>query len=142
MGNVLRAAQLPTSRSLPRQGAATIRSVIGPDLAIAGNLESAGEVQVHGEVQGDIKAERIVVGAQGHISGALIANEIVVGGSVIGSVRGNDVTFQTGSHIEADVFHRSLTIEQGAFFEGKSRRSNDPMSVVVEPAPAVGQPSG
>lgn len=128
---------MSASRSLPRQGAAAIRSVIGPDLAIAGNLESTGEVQVHGEVQGDIKAERIVVGPQGHIYGALIANEIVVGGSVVGSVRGNDVTFQTGSHIEGDVFHRSLTIEQGAFFEGKSRRSNDPMSVAVERAPAV-----
>jgi cytoskeletal protein CcmA (bactofilin family) len=133
---------MPTSRSSQRPGAVAIRSVIGPDLAVAGNLESAGEVQIHGEVQGDIKAERIVVGAQGQISGTLIANEIVVGGSVIGSVRGNDVTFQTGSHIEGDVFHRSLTIEQGAFFEGKSRRSNDPMSVAVELAPAAGQLSG
>ena len=31
--------------------------------------------------------------------------------------------------IEGDVFHKSLAIEQGAFFEGKSRRSEDPMSV-------------
>jgi hypothetical protein len=27
------------------------------------------------------------------------------------------------------VFHKSLAIEQGAFFEGNSRRSADPMSV-------------
>jgi len=27
------------------------------------------------------------------------------------------------------VYHKSLAIEQGAFFEGKSRRSDDPMSV-------------
>lgn len=138
MDEVLRTVRLPASKSPSRQGAAAIRSVIGPDLAIAGNLESAGEVQIHGEVQGDIKAERIVVGAQGQIYGALIANEIVVGGSVVGSVRGNDVTFQTGSHIEGDVFHKSLKIEQGAFFEGKSRRSSDPMSVAVEPAAAAG----
>ena len=37
--------------------------------------------------------------------------------------------FQSSSHVEGDVFHKSLTIEQGAFFEGKSRRSDDPMSV-------------
>jgi cytoskeletal protein CcmA (bactofilin family) len=37
--------------------------------------------------------------------------------------------FQSSSRVEGDVFHKSLTIEQGAFFEGKSRRSDDPMSV-------------
>src|SRR6185436_13212819 len=52
--------------------------------------------------------------------------------SVIGvdlSIRGNAVTFQSSSRVEGDVFHKSLAIEQGAFFEGKSRRSDDPMSV-------------
>jgi cytoskeletal protein CcmA (bactofilin family) len=38
-------------------------------------------------------------------------------------------TRQAASHIEGDVFHRSLAIEQGAYFEGKSRRTDDPMSV-------------
>ena len=63
------------------------------------------------------------------ITGALIAEEIVVRGSVQGSIRGNAVTFQSSSRVEGDVFHKSLAIEQGAFFEGKSRRSDDPMSV-------------
>ena len=34
-----------------------------------------------------------------------------------------------GVTVEGDVFHKSLTIEQGAFFEGKSRRADDPLSV-------------
>ena len=63
------------------------------------------------------------------ITGALIAEEIVVRGNVQGSIRGNAVTFQSSSRVEGDVFHKSLAIEQGAFFEGKSRRSDDPMSV-------------
>jgi cytoskeletal protein CcmA (bactofilin family) len=41
-------------------------------------------------------------------------------------VRGNRVTLQASSHVEGDVFHKALAIEQGAFFEGKSRRSEDP----------------
>ena len=104
-------------------------SVIGADLTITGNLESKGEVQIEGEVQGDIHAQRIVVGERARITGALIAEEVVVRGSVQGSIRGNAVTFQSSSRIEGDVFHKSLAIEQGAFFEGKSRRSDDPMSV-------------
>ena len=115
----------------PRANAANTggASLIGADLSITGNLESKGEVQVEGEVQGDIHALRIVIGEQARITGALIAEEVVVRGTVQGSIRGNSVTFQSSSRVEGDVFHRSLAIEQGAHFEGKSRRSEDPMSV-------------
>lgn len=121
--------QLPGATARRARHASGIPSVIGPDLSITGNLESTGEVQIEGDVQGDIHAGRIVVGEQGRITGALIADEIVIGGSVQGDIRGNSVTFQAASHIEGDVFHRKLAIEQGAYFEGKSRRSDDPMSV-------------
>ena len=114
------------ARPPARSGSA---SVIGTDLTITGNLESKGEVQIEGEVQGDIHAQRIVIGERARITGALIAEEVVVRGTVQGSIRGNSVTFQSSSRIEGDVFHKSLAIEQGAFFEGKSRRSEDPMSV-------------
>jgi cytoskeletal protein CcmA (bactofilin family) len=48
---------------------------------------------------------------------------------VQGSIRGNAVTLQASSRVEGDVFHKGLVIEQGAFFEGKSRRSDDPMTM-------------
>jgi cytoskeletal protein CcmA (bactofilin family) len=128
--------QLPGTRPAQRLRVTGVRSVIAPDLTVTGNLESDGEVQIEGEVHGDIYAGRILVGEQAHITGALVADEIVIGGSVQGSIRGNHVTFQSASHIEGDVFHKSLAIEQGAFFEGKSRRADDPMSVQPVPPPA------
>lgn len=73
-----------------------------------------------------------MVGEQGNITGTLIAEEIVIGGNVQGSIRGNSVTFQSASHVEGDVFHRNLAVEQGAYFEGKSRRAEDPMSIPPE----------
>jgi len=124
---------LPGSRAARRRPAAAVTSVIGPDLAITGNLETSGEVQVEGDVQGDIHAGRIVIGEQGRVVGDLLADEIVIGGSVQGSIRGNSVTFRGASHIEGDVFHRNLAIEQGAYFEGKSRRSDDPKAVQRSP---------
>src|SRR5262245_57225248 len=120
---------MANARPAPSTRGSSAASVIGADLTLTGNLESKGEVQIEGEVQGDIHAQRIVVGEQARITGALIAEEVVVRGNVQGSIRGNSVTFQSSSHIEGDVFHRSLAIEQGAYFEGKSRRSDDPMSV-------------
>ena len=123
----------PPLQSRPVQQAARPASgspsVIGSDLSITGNLESTGEVQIEGEIQGDVHAGRIVVGQQANVAGALVANEVVVSGNVQGSIRGNNVTFQAASRIEGDVFHKTLAIEQGAYFEGKSRRSADPLSV-------------
>ncbi len=121
------ASQRP--RPTPRGSGNDAATVIGAGLSITGNLESKGEAQVEGEVKGDVHAQRIVIDERARITGALIAEEIVVRGNVQGSIRGNAVTFHSSSHVEGDVFHKSLVIEQGAFFEGRSRRSEDPMSV-------------
>jgi cytoskeletal protein CcmA (bactofilin family) len=104
-------------------------SVIGADLSITGNLEAKGEIQIEGEVQGDVHADRIVVGERARVTGSLLADEVVVRGNVGGSIRGNNVTLQSNSRVEGDLFHKSLSIEQGAFFEGKSRRSDDPTNL-------------
>src|SRR5262245_39763458 len=73
---------------LARGGERSTPSVIGPDLTIHGNLTSKGEVQVDGEVQGDIHGTYVVVGERARITGGVVAEEIVVRGHVMGSVRG------------------------------------------------------
>ncbi len=119
---------MSAGQHLPRQRGreAVSVSVIGPDLIVTGNLETQGELLIDGDVQGDIYANRIVIGQQARVVGELVADEIIIGGMVQGSIRGNSVTFQTASRIEGEVYHRKLAIEQGAYFEGKSRRSEDP----------------
>ncbi len=113
-------------------------SVIGPDLTINGNLVSKGEVQIDGEVQGDIHGTYVVIGEKARITGGIVAEEVVVRGHVMGSLRGKRVMLQSSSHVEGDVFHQALAIEQGAFFEGKSRRSEDPIAGEQKPEiPAV-----
>ena len=113
---------------LARSPERSAASVIGPDLTINGNLVSKGEVQVDGEVQGDIHGTYVVIGEKARITGGIVAEEIVIRGHVMGSVRGKRVMLQSSSHIEGDIYHQALAIEQGAFFEGKSRRSDDPMA--------------
>ena len=93
-----------------------------------GNLESKGEVTVEGQIQGDINCAMLLVGENAQVTGGIVAEEVVVRGRVMGSIRGNKVTLQSSAHVEGDVFHRALAIEQGAFFEGKSRRADDPLS--------------
>lgn len=104
----------------------TALSVIGDDLTITGNVVSKGEVQIDGLVQGDVHCGTLLVGDHAQITGSVFADDVVVRGRVLGSVRGTRVTLQDSSHVEGDIYHQSLAIEQGAYFEGKSRRSDDP----------------
>lgn len=129
----------PTPTGL-RSGDRGAPSVIGADLLITGNLISRGEVQVEGEVQGDIHATYIVVGDKARITGGIVADEVVVRGHVMGSVRGKRVLLQNSSHVEGDVYHLTLAIEQGAFFEGKSRRTEDPTAGMGRFEPHGGPP--
>ena len=121
------------AQPVARSGDRSAPSVIGPDLTIMGNLISSGEVQVDGEVQGDLHGTHVVIGEKARITGGVNAEEVVVRGHVMGSIRGRKVMLQASSHVEGDVHHQSLAIEQGAYFEGKSRRSEDPLAGIQRP---------
>lgn len=109
-----------------RTGERGTPSIIGPELQITGNLISRGEVQIEGEVQGDIHGSHVIVGERAVVTGGIVADEVVVRGHVMGSVRGKRVLLQSTCRVEGDVYHLTLAIEQGAYFEGKSRRTEDP----------------
>lgn len=110
-----------------------VPSIIGADLSITGNVISKGEIQIDGEIQGDIHCTSLIVGEKAIISGGIVSEDVVIRGKVLGSIRGVRVTLQTTSHVEGDIYHQSLAVEQGAFFEGISRRAEDPIGMVQPP---------
>jgi cytoskeletal protein CcmA (bactofilin family) len=105
-----------------------VPSIIGEDLTIKGNVTSKGEIQVDGEIEGDISCSSLLVGDKSKVTGGVAAEDIVVRGHIVGSIRGLRITLQAQSHVEGDILHQSLAIEQGAYFEGNSRRSDNPLA--------------
>ena len=65
--------------------------------------------------------------SEARLEGNVVAEEVVVGGDLIGSIRALSITLQSKSHVEADLVHQSLAIEDGAFFNGKSCPSKNPL---------------
>ena len=104
-------------------------STIGEDLRITGNVSSKGEIHLDGEVHGDVSCVALVLGESATLEGNVTAEDVVIRGRLIGSVRGLRVTLQAMSHVEGDIYHQSLALEQGAFFEGRSSRTEDPMQI-------------
>lgn len=126
-------ARSERSVSMVKSSGKLVPSVIGEDLTVTGNVFSKGEVQVDGEIQGDLNCASLIIGDKGHTVGGIMADDVVVRGRVMGAIRAMRVTLQSTCHVEGDIFHQSLAIEQGAYFEGRSRRSDDPMAQAKKP---------
>jgi cytoskeletal protein CcmA (bactofilin family) len=68
---------------------------------------------------GDVSQEYVIArGAQ--INGSVAAERVVVSGNVEGPIHGGDVILKSEAHVVGDVHHRSLTVEGGAYFDGRS----------------------
>jgi cytoskeletal protein CcmA (bactofilin family) len=104
----------------------TEKSVIGNDLKIIGQglkIIGRGVLQVDGEIEGDVQAAEVIVGEKGQVTGMVAGRQVVVRGKVSGIVCGRTVALQASSKVDGDIHHMSLLIEQGALFEGRSRRA-------------------
>ena len=103
-------------------------SAIGEDLTITGNVTSKGELHLDGEIQGDVYCVALVLGENAQLNGGVVAEDVMVRGRLIGSVRALRVMLQSQAHVKGNLFHKSLAVEQGAHFEGESRPSDDPLA--------------
>ena len=99
----------------------TAPSLLSSDLVINGNLESSGDTQVDGSVEGDIKSQKLTISASAVVRGSIEAESIVIAGSVTGQIKARHVTLNKSAKVIADVIQERLTIEPGAFFEGNCR---------------------
>ncbi len=103
-------------------------SIISDDLQITGTVVAEGEIQLDGQIEGDVRAGALTVGEKASIRGEIVAEQITVRGRVMGSVRGRQVTLASTARIEGDITHSALSVESGAFFEGHCRHDADPVS--------------
>ena len=135
--NANRNATRRTPAQPPRQRSAEAgaKSVIGNDLRIVGQglkIISQGTLQVDGEIEGDVGGAEVIIGESGNVTGTVAAKRVIVRGRIAGVIRGATVTLQSTAHVEGDIHHMSLTIEQGAEFDGRCRRAADASGLGVE----------
>ncbi|MEM9012198.1 MAG: polymer-forming cytoskeletal protein [Pseudomonadota bacterium] len=120
-------------------------SVLSSDLTISGNLETTGDIQVEGTIEGDVRAHLLTVGEGATVKGEIVADDLVVNGRVVGRVRGLKVRLTATARVEGDIIHKTIAIESGAHFEGSVQRRDDPLAEgkgAARPAPQVAKADG
>jgi cytoskeletal protein CcmA (bactofilin family) len=104
-------------------------SVIGTDLTIIGEkitIISQNRLQIDGDVRGDVNGKQVIIGEDGSVIGTVSAEAIEVRGGVRGAIRAQAVTLQPTAVVEGDIFHTTLSIAEGAQFDGRVKRAKDP----------------
>jgi cytoskeletal protein CcmA (bactofilin family) len=100
---------------------------IGAGTSIVGNITCDGPAQFYGHIEGEVRGSDLLIGEGAEVVGNVIAQEVTVRGRVKGTIRAVRVKLQASGAVDGDIFHRSLSIEDTALFEGSSRRVENPI---------------
>ncbi|HEY7688662.1 MAG TPA: polymer-forming cytoskeletal protein [Dongiaceae bacterium] len=99
-------------------------SIIGRDLKIKGDLICNGDIQIDGEVEGDVQSNSLTIGEGASVRGTVSGTNVRVYGSFSGQLKGHSVALAKTAKLVGDVTHQTLSVEAGAQFEGNSKRMN------------------
>jgi len=117
--------ETPLKRTPPSR---IMTSIIANGVKIQGAILADGaEVQVDGEIDGNVRGGAITIGDTGYVKGDLVSESVTVNGRVEGSVRARKVTLARTAHVMGDITHQQLSVEMGAVFEGQCRYVQDPL---------------
>jgi cytoskeletal protein CcmA (bactofilin family) len=112
----------PVAFSETPQSASDEISSISSDITIVGKITGKGTVKISGRIKGELHASTVVIADGADVEGDIVAEEVTIGGRVKGTIHAKRVKLNGLANVEGDIFHRSLSIEENARFEGSSRR--------------------
>jgi len=98
-------------------------SVIASGMKIVGDIESTGVVKIEGIVEGAVRgARQLLLGRQGTVHGDIRAHEVVIGGTVIGTIVADErVEIQGTSSVQGDIHTKSIVVLEGGVINGTVR---------------------
>ena len=110
-------------------------STLSSDLQFDGHVSGAGDLQVDGAVNGDVRVGRLIVGETGAIEGNVAADYLEVRGRIVGSVSGKQVKLVSTAYVDGDITAEQLSIDIGAYFQGRVLQSRREAPAAIAPAP-------
>jgi cytoskeletal protein CcmA (bactofilin family) len=120
------AADQQPSRSADQPSAKASRAYAGPSiissaLNVTGRLESAGDIQIDGRVEGDVRGQTVRIGDGATVKGTIMGALVELAGTIEGKIDAESVVLAKTARMSGDIVHRSLRIDAGAHFDGNSR---------------------
>ena len=99
-------------------------SVITRDVNVLGNIVSDGNIDFDGMLNGNIRCATLTIRTNGYIKGEVVANHVIVYGKIKGLIRAKHVQLCSTCNVDGIVMHETISIEDGAFLDGKCKRTD------------------
>jgi cytoskeletal protein CcmA (bactofilin family) len=113
-----------------------VDTLIGAAATIKGDILSEGNVRVDGKFNGSIDSEKeVLIGEEACITGNITAKTIIIYGKVKGNIKSDGILeiMSTGK-LYGDIDVKSISIKEGAVFQGKSSMIDKNEQTILEEA--------
>jgi cytoskeletal protein CcmA (bactofilin family) len=113
----------PASAAHPE---ATALSVVASGMRIVGDVESSGVMKIDGRIDGSVThARQVLLGRGATIKGNVLADEVVIGGTVEGGIRASErLELQATAVVNGDIETKSIVVLEGARINGSVRMTD------------------
>ena len=93
-------------------------SVISKALKITGELESTEDIQIDGQIDGDVRGVGVKIGQNARVKGTVYGEDVELAGTIEGRIEAKKVVLAGTARMTGDVCHQDIKIESGAYING------------------------
>jgi cytoskeletal protein CcmA (bactofilin family) len=110
-------------------------SILGPTIQFKGELSAEEDLIIQGVIDGSIThTQRLTIGPEGKIRANVAAQLVIIEGRVEGDVHADkSVTVKETAHMSGNITAPSVTIQQGATFNGSVDMSGGATAKALKP---------
>ncbi len=131
------AAPIAKPTITPTKTGAPMASVISKALKITGELESTEDIQIDGQIEGDVRGVGVKIGQNAKVKGTVYGDEVELAGTVEGKIEAKKVIVMGTARITGDVWHQDIKVESGAYINGMLKPELSKTDTKAAPKPAA-----
>ncbi len=104
--------------------------VLAAEIDVVGSICIDARVRLEGVVDGEIRCSSLDVTRGAQVRGQIVAETVTIYGTVSeASIYARVLVLKPGCSVEGEIYHEHLQLEPGSYFDGKSRRVDDPLGM-------------
>lgn len=107
-------------------------SIISSDVEISGTINNSGIIQLEGCIIGEVNVQSLTIGNDGRVEGDINAQEVIVKGTVKGTIKAKKVVLEQSANVVGDIFHDTISIQEGASIQGSMTQAAKPVVTNTE----------
>ena len=120
------------------------RNILSSDVEIKGTVKFTNDLIIDGKIEGEISSDgSLTVGENARLKAEIKTATVVIYGKVHGNITALDrIELKSSAEVIGDIKSKTLSIEAGAIFVGKSTVGTPAQAPAQVPAQAAAKPAG